>query len=71
MSRKHFKELADGLRHARPLWPAADIGRFSDPEAQAAVDQWKSDVRTVADACMYFNGRFDRDRFYRACGLEA
>jgi hypothetical protein len=27
-------------------------------------------VVAVADACYGFNGRFDRERFYRAAGLD-
>ncbi len=27
-------------------------------------------ARLVADVCIGFNGRFDRGRFYRACGVE-
>jgi hypothetical protein len=70
VTRKHFQALADTLRHARPLWPHEDFGRFSDAEAQTAVDQWTRDVRAVADVCAGQNGRFDRRRFYAACGLD-
>jgi hypothetical protein len=27
-------------------------------------------ARLVADVCIGFNGRFDRGRFLRACGVE-
>lgn len=60
MTRKHFQALADALRYARP----------SDPDAQAPVDQWARDVRAIADVCAGSNGMFDRERFYRACGLS-
>lgn len=70
MTRKHFQAMADALRIARPLWPHTDIGRFSDPEAQAACDQWRHDVQAVADVFAADNGRFDRERFDRACGVS-
>jgi len=59
MTRKHFEALAASLR-----WSMPHAGRESEHYAQ-----WVRDVRGVADACYAANGRFDRGRFERACGM--
>lgn len=62
MTAKHFRALAEALKGTRPM-------RIGTPAEQAArQDAWERDVRAVADVCYAANGRFDRDRFYRACG---
>ena len=55
MSRKHFIKLAEAQKwHADKLPP----DRFWD-----LVDD-------VVDVCARDNGRFDRQRFRRACGVD-
>lgn len=58
MSKKHFKALADVLSEHRPQ---------SSPVLYA---QWLQLVKAIAGVCADCNGRFDRQRFYRACGVE-
>ncbi len=43
---------------------AARIACIADAKAREEA------ARAVADACIEFNGRFDRARFLRACGVE-
>ncbi len=57
MTRKHFEALAHELKIQKP---ETDLGRA----------QWEYDCRAVANACAASNGRFDRGRFLRACGVE-
>ncbi len=58
MSRKHFAALAAELANVKP-----------DPSDTVARVQWMRTVRAVGNACYAANGRFDRDRFERACGI--
>lgn len=64
MTRKHYVKLAESLRFARP-----DRGEES-PAPNPHAAQWQADVRAVADVLAADNGRFDRGRFYRACGFD-
>ena len=55
MSRKHFNALAESLKwHAEKLPP----------------DLFWDLVDDIADVCARSNGRFDRQRFRRACGVD-
>jgi len=55
--KKHFEKLADALAMVRP-----------DPcDWSAENERWNECVRVVADVCASENGRFDRERFVRAC----
>jgi hypothetical protein len=67
MTAQHFRALADSLRHERP-----EPEGFADPDRRQdyEYDQWRACVVAVADSCYQFNGRFDRERFYRAAGLD-
>jgi hypothetical protein len=64
MTAQHFRALADSLRHER-----AEPEGFSDPDRRLddEYDQW----RACVVACYQFNGRFDRERPYRAAGLDS
>jgi hypothetical protein len=64
MSRKHYRAMAEALRFERRYIEAMT------GDASARVAQWSRDVRAIADVFAADNGRFDRDRFYRACGQE-
>jgi hypothetical protein len=67
MTRRHFTALAHALRVERPTSEG-----FHDPDRRLdyEYDQWRACVVAVADACYGFNSRFDRERFYRAAGLD-
>ena len=60
MSRKHFEDIARGLRLNRPM----------DGDSDAEWSLWRSLVRAMADVCSAYNGNFDRERFYRAAGYD-
>ena len=62
MTRKDYIRLADAFARSRP---DEDI-----PPASPVWLQWRADVHRVADALAGDNGRFDRDRFARACGIR-
>ena len=60
MSRKHYTEAASIL--------ATERDRSSDsPRTLATLDRV---ARDLADMFKRDNGRFDRARFYAACGIE-
>jgi len=59
MSRKHFIAIAAGLRFE--LENATDVNMRNGVKHAAVA---------VADVCAGENDRFDRDRFYRACGFN-
>ena len=62
MARKQFVAIATEVADVRAI--ADGTG---SPEALAAVDLL---AERLASVCAGENGRFDRDRFLRACGLE-
>jgi len=64
VTRKHFQALADALKWARPE------NGWEHPAPSPYVAQWQADIRAVGDACYAANGRFDRGRFERACGMD-
>lgn len=59
MSRKHFVAVAAILAGERALATTAAERRSIDNIARLLADVFKRD-----------NGRFDRQRFYDACGVE-
>lgn len=61
MTRGHFHTIAVALLRATPL--ARD--------GESAMRQWRHTVYLVADALTVTNGRFDKNRFLRACGVES
>lgn len=66
MTKKHFVALAAAL-HAE--FPDRDSYASADG-FKAAFNMWYACVTAVADMAMGENGRFDRERFMRACGAE-
>jgi hypothetical protein len=54
--------MAEALRSERQHIDATD-GTHSK-----RLSQWSRDVAAVADVFAADNGRFQRERFYRACG---
>jgi hypothetical protein len=64
MTRQHFKALADRLKDERPIYT-----QYGDHDIYLALDaQWARMVKAIADVCYASNGRFDRGKFYEACG---
>jgi len=61
MTKKHFKELADGFKRLRPE------GEFT-PERQRLFVVWAACTKMVAGVCESANPRFDRERFLTAAG---
>ena len=52
MTRKHFIELADALRRAKPAYD---------------LDIWRDCVEAVAKVCAATNIRFDHKKFIERC----
>ena len=75
MSRKHFFALAEKFRLSKPLVPiGADADALTTQEYRARcakLVQWQNDVVIVADVCAEMNFRFNRTRFYAACGVDS
>jgi hypothetical protein len=57
MSRKHFQSIADAVKETAK-------------DAELNTHQHYALASNMARACMEHNPRFDRETFYRACGLE-
>jgi len=67
MSKGHFEALAEALKYERPK-PNWSANKWV---------QWEMDVKAIAEVCHSMsnftpngNRAFDRDKFYRACGLR-
>jgi hypothetical protein len=58
MTRAHFQLIADALKASTPL--ARD--------GEVAMRQWGLTVYELATRLAATNGRFQRERFLRACG---
>ncbi|HET7181015.1 MAG TPA: hypothetical protein VFI15_02155 [Candidatus Limnocylindrales bacterium] len=67
MSKRHFEAIADALRRERP-----EPEGFAEPDRRQdyEFDLWRGIVVRMADICYGSNGRFDRERSYRAAGLS-
>ena len=59
MTRKDYLVIAAALLAAKPV------------DNLGACVQWINDCREIASAFACDNNRFDRDRFFTACGLES
>ena len=57
MTRKHFEALARELKARQPSTKDQRIG-------------WFQAVSAVMSAAEQFNPRFDRKKFYAACGID-
>lgn len=62
MTRRHFVEIAVTLRGLRPEGDGAEGSR--------ELAAWDEIARAFAGMCARSNPMFDRDRFYRAAGVE-
>lgn len=59
MTKRHFEALASNLFVRQPA-----------RENQDAWDQWENDCWAVSNTCQYFNPRFNREKFLKACGAQ-
>ena len=67
LTRRHFKAIAAALSLVRPV-----PERYAHMNSyDAAVVQWRDSVCRLADMCAAENERFDRHKFYEACGYYA
>ena len=66
MTKRHFEAIAAALKEAKPVLDmrGEDLEWFN-----AALPQWRSDVRAIASVLLAHIPRFDA-RFYEACGYE-
>jgi hypothetical protein len=62
MTRQHFNMIADVIRTTE-----LTAGHGEHASCEIAREQM---ARAMADALYATNGRFDRGRFMRACGVE-
>lgn len=67
MTRKHYVALAAALKEART---AATYRGANDRDSQLISIGVDLACREIADALAADNGRFDRDRFARAAGID-
>jgi hypothetical protein len=65
MTKKHFKDLAHMLRKSRIRGHG-----LSTASERYIHEQWCADVEAVAYVCKFYNPKFNRERFYEACGRE-
>lgn len=69
MTKKDYERIAGALASIRPMSPAAFNG-LSD-FGKGAYRQWRKTVDALADALdRESRGRFKRDKFLKACGVE-
>lgn len=75
MSRQHFQAIADTLKDNKPAMMSTDS--LPDDEKGLAVAAygaayrtWSSMVTDFASMAARSNPRFDRARFYTACGMD-
>ncbi len=61
MSRKHYIAIAGVI--------AGEVAMARHQSSTLVEDVLRNLTRSVADVCAQDNGRFQRDRFYRACGF--
>lgn len=77
MTRKNYEKIAVALRGTQPSNPGeprkytATLILSGDlVQSIWRTKQWQDDVKSIADVLAVNNTRFDRDRFYAACGME-
>ena len=66
MTRRDYVRIAEALRRAR-------FGLTSEWQGQArimALRGWRESAAEIADSLASENPRFDRARFYAACGMD-
>jgi len=70
MSSKNYQAIARELASCSPLKALDSYGQRSADTCGDRVLQFYYCVGAVADAMARDNPRFDRNRFYQACGIE-
>lgn len=60
MTRRDYSLLARAMEFVKPAKGAS----------KESHKQWVVDVRAICDVLSMNNPRFDRQRFYAACGME-
>jgi hypothetical protein len=73
MSRKDFIAFANALRSIRPVQSngtTVTVRGITTPCPTVEYAMWELCCQTIASICGSSNGRFDRNRFLDACGLE-
>jgi hypothetical protein len=68
MTKKNFEALAEALRERCPNYVVGDDDASLSTRHQRVG--WFQAVSAVTSVCEANNPRFDRERFYRACGIE-
>jgi hypothetical protein len=63
LQHRHFAFIAATLLSVKPA-----PGNY--PNAQDFRDQWNDTVKAFGEACAVTNSKFDRSRFYAACGAD-
>lgn len=69
MTKRHFIELAERLKNLRPQHPE-DMDYDDARDFGLEFNLWRRMVREMANFCACHNERFDRGKFYAACGYE-
>ena len=68
MTKKHFEALAAALADCKPI--LSNDGSLNTALRFGEVQIWLDSVRSVATVCAQFSPKFDRARFFKACGVE-
>ena len=72
MQRRHFEAIAEALRIARNNAINADNAAMVDPrDSTPRADTVDELIKSIADSVGQFNDNFKRERFLKACGLNA
>ena len=73
MTKKDYDAIAEAINYGTVMFPdAANESNADRYEAfmAGANDQVKQIVRRIADVMQADIPRFDRERFFKACGIE-
>lgn len=67
MTRKHFEQLAAALKHELGY---INLNNYSPSDMIMARQGWWRGVTAVVSVAAASNPRFNRKRFYEACGIN-
>jgi len=74
MTKQQFEALAAALKRSRPGGMDPDCSESDFNAQQAAMDQWRADVRAIARVeivCMFPRDTRFYAGFYAACGYDS
>jgi hypothetical protein len=71
LTKQHFETIAAVLKSTKPEAAEYDIFEAKRTAPQAAFLQWQQIVTAMANRFEQMNPRFQRGRFYTACGFYA